>query len=51
MTQLIRLIHDCHTDIVSQHFKTILLLLLETLADVNVRSHFSLLFTVLHNAP
>jgi len=42
MTQLIRLIRDdrhtggdlCH------HFKTLLLLLLETLADVNVCSHF-----------
>ena len=41
MTQLIRLIRDCHADILSQHFKTVLLLLLETLADVNVRGQLS----------
>ena len=50
MTQLIRLIRDSHADVLSQHFKTILLLLLETLADANVRhlfSSLSLLYIIL----
>ena len=37
MSQLLRLLRFSQVDVMSQHFKTILLLLLETLADVNVR--------------
>jgi len=46
MAQLIRLSRDSHAELMSQHFKTILLLLLETLADVNVR--YSVSFSACH---